>query len=198
MAVVLASALAFFGPVVWPEIKLAFERWPEERRARAHDELVARNAAENRRPPRPLPHHPGDRAAYLRESFSVRYQAQYGFMVDTRLGIAVQERMPEPDSTYTLMWTPSQIDTLYEAALASRMFSMSQPELPSPENDPAAGTLTLRSSAGEVSFHWRPPTDELVWSDDFKRIHAYVLMVDRMVWAHPATRALPPRRSASF
>jgi hypothetical protein len=198
MAVVVASALAFFGPVVWPEIKLAFSQWRAERQQQAWVRRMKQNAAANRLPAPALAERPGDRIDFPREAFSLRYQGNYGFAADTKLGIAVQDRVGDPDSTYALWLAETQIDTLYEAALAGRMFSGSQPSLGWERWAGATGhggTLILRCGEHVVSYRWYPVSDQIVWSDDLKRLNAYVGMVHRMVGSHPATEALPPPRS---
>jgi hypothetical protein len=108
-----------------------------------------------------------------------------------------QDRIVDPDSTFECVLAPAQIDTLYEMALAGRLFEMSQPEPMLPAwntSDEHGGELTIRWDGEERTFRWLALSPGYAWSDDLKRLNTLVIVLHRMAKTHPAFLAMPRLR----
>jgi hypothetical protein len=89
---------------------------------------------------------------------------------------------------------PAQLDTLYEDALGDRLFEMPQPAYIGTQwagGEHWGGWLTARSGAMSNALRWDAWTMNVRWSDDHKRLNAYVSELVRMVKSLPEYRALP-------
>lgn len=196
-AVAAAIVVLCLAPPAWFQAKSIFANWQEVERARAATARMARVREWNRRPPALLPERSGDRNRYPRQSFVVSYIDGNGFAIDTAVGTVTYDRIVDPDTTIAMRLTTAQLDTLYKAALLDRLFDMPQPwRIPSQwagaehwGGDLTVGAGSVRHALRRDSWGGTEP-----WTDDHKRLQAFVAELRRMVEASPVYRALPRPR----
>jgi len=151
----------------------------------------------NIQPPRVQRERPQDRTRYPRNTFWLSFSDATGFAIDTKAGTVTQDRIGDPDTTTEMRLSDTQIDTLYEDALRCRLLEMPQPAQLhdfSSGDEKWTGVLTMQAGSARNALRWRPWSRGDLWSDDHKRLDAYIEELQRMVHEAPAFRALPPPR----
>ena len=197
----LAVLLALVGIPLAGAIRDGFQGWRSERAARAQQAECERIQAANEVPPPDLPARPGDRDRFPRSSFVVRYVGHYGFAVDTGRSTVTKDMIIAADTTVSMRLPDAQLDSLYERCLADRLFDTSMNQQPHEGWAGAGdhgGELVVRAGGLENRLSWLPASFSDHWTDEWKRLHRIVGMVQRMAMQHPAYRALPPPTGLYF
>jgi hypothetical protein len=153
-------------------------------------------------PPKPLRIRKADLRRYPRPDFSLLLEDFHGNRVDTRNGTATIDMIADPDTTIALRFTATELDTIYHAAIAMRIFDYLEPH---PVLETAGGGMCpdnvyhLRVDAGgqvrelRWSTHYNPGGKTL---DEWRRLYDLVCLVNRIVTARPECQALPNPRGA--
>jgi len=151
----------------------------------------------NLQPPRAQPERERDRTRYPRSAFWLSFSDATGFAIDTKAGTVTQDRILDPDTTIAMRLSDAQIDTLYEDALRCRLLEMPQPaqlQAFACGGEKWSGVLNVQAGAARNSLRWLPWSRVDQWSDDHKRLDAYIEELQRMVHNAPGFRALPRPR----
>jgi len=194
------SLLLIFGfAPSWDGLRIKYESWRESIRLKEQREQAARNRQLNEQPPAMLPVRPGDRARYPRQTFAIRYVDENGFGIDTASGMANFDRITDADTMIALRLTDARLDSLYEEALHDRMFEMQQPGYLSGSwggSEHWGGELTLWAGGSSRVFRWDFWNPTASWTDDHKRLDAFVATLKRMVVTSSEYRKMPPPKGA--
>jgi hypothetical protein len=171
-------------PAVWEATRDAYD-------TALHDYVRWSDA----RPPRPLRERKGDRQRHPRRGFG--FALQDGLHVDTFAGTATNMR-GLPDTTIELRLSDAQLDTLYGAVIHMRLFDDRKLQSVLGSHGFLGSRLTLRAGASTKALAW---DRQGFWAfygyhreplpDEWKRFDRLLRMIDRMVEADSAYRALP-------
>lgn len=153
-------------------------------------------------PPKPLRIRKSDLRRYPRSDFRLVLEDSRGGRIDTSSETATIDMVVDPDTTIALQLTAAEIDTIYQAAIAMRIFDYPEPH---PVLETTGGGICpdnvfyLRVEAGghvrnlQWSTHYRPGGKNV---GQWQRLDALTRLVYRTVAARPEFRALPERRGA--
>ncbi len=148
------------------------------------------------RPPPALTIRPADYDRYPRASFAFILDDGNGNLVDTFTGRVSKDLVGTPDTTIALTLTASEMDTIYRAVIAMRLFEFTEPY-------PAfrSGATMVPATHVRLMVRAGGAKRELTWSsgmvsdgppsNDWKRIYALVKLIRRTVAAHPEYQNLP-------
>ncbi len=159
--------------------------------------------AQDKRPPSELAIRPGDFQKYPRQGFGF-VLAQAGWdRIDTFSGtvtvnVIASDRAGTTDTTIALALTPTEMDTIYRAVIATRFFDLPEPHPPytslgkvSPSTEIL---LEVRAGTAVKRLQWSNGYTVFHLSDDWKRLNRLVQMIGNMVYSRPECHALLRRR----
>jgi len=152
-------------------------------------------------PAKPLRIRKSDFRRYPRSDFRLVLEDSHGNRIDTRSETATLDMIVDPDTTIALQLSAAEIDTIYQAALAMRIFEYLEPH---PVLETAGGgscpdnVYYLRVEAGGQvrNLHWstfyRPGGKTL---DQWRRLYDLTDLIFRIV-AERVEFQWPSRRGA--
>jgi hypothetical protein len=192
------------GAALLVTVFIAFGGWDESSRLLgwAHqpppfvDHGISDDEAFAKRPPQELPIRPIDYLRFPRAGFGFILRYSTGFEVDTFRGTMTKDLVLDPDTTITLRLSPAEMDSVYQAMIAMRLFDLPQPHPPfhSESGAQPSYATTLEAHAGSAVEHLEWSTFDQRPSDDWKRLDRLIRMIEAMVEREPEWEALPEPR----
>lgn len=149
--------------------------------------------------PPELPRRVADQKRFPRATFGFVLEAGYGERIDTFNGVVTKDLVDDPDTTVELKLSDAELDTLYERALAIRLFDYPEPHplIESMSGMQPHGTMRLQVRAGtrDITLEWdtgRVPGGKTV--DEWKRLYEWIRLARKIVANRPEYRSLPGAR----
>ena len=145
-----------------------------------------------------LPVRPKDYFRFPRKGFGFVFQTKGGEMINSFEGRVTKDLVEGPDTTISLGFTESELDTIYKKAIEIRLFE--RPEGLEGEiggmgyfQPRAVCTLAVQAGSFRRKFNW---DDGLARSsEDWHRVYEFLGLIRRIVMSKPAYQALPRVRA---
>lgn len=132
---------------------------------------------------------------FPRSGFGFLLESGYGEKVDTFSGLVTKDMVGDPDTTIRLRLTEAELDTIYQAAIAIRLFDYPEPCPPQVGNPwVPSTTMRLKIRAGWVTkeFSWETGYGPAVGAEDeWRGLRQFVRLIERVVENRSEYRALP-------
>lgn len=127
--------------------------------------------------------------------FGFLLESGYGERVDTFSGLVTKDMVGDPDTTIRLQLSEAELDTIYEAAMAIRLFHYPEP-CPAQSGNPwvPSTTMRLKIRAGWATkeFSWDTGYGPAVGAEDeWRGLRQFIRLIDRIVQSRDEYMALP-------